>query len=104
MAMRRTLFAFAREDIPIIQAAVRTDVAAALRRRLINQLERNGSEPPIGRDIARWLADLEVGVEEALTQRGAATGTQLAADQTALKTRILARAASEQPHNLTMPC
>jgi hypothetical protein len=103
MAMRRTLFVFAREDIPTIQAAVSTDIAATLRRRLISQLERNGSEPPIGRDIAHWLADLEVGVEEALTERGAATGTQLAADHTALQTRILARTASEQPHNVTTP-
>jgi winged helix DNA-binding protein len=103
MAMRRTLFVFAREDIPMIQAAVSTDVAATLRRRLISQLEHNGSEPPIGRDIARWLADLEAGVEEAITARGAATGAELAAEQTALKTRILAPTASEQPHNVTTP-
>lgn len=103
MAMRRTLFVFAREDIPMIQAAVSTDIAATLRRRLISQLERNGCEPPIERDILQWLADLEVGVERALTERGAATGAQLAADQPALRTRILARAASDRPHNVTTP-
>jgi hypothetical protein len=103
MAMRRTLFVFAREDIPTIQAAVSTDIAATLRRRLISQLERNGSEPPITCDINRWLAELEVRVERALTQRGAATGRQLAADQPALQTRILARTASEQTHNVTTP-
>ena len=65
MAMRRTLFVFAREDIPTIQASVSSDIAATLRRRLISQLERNGTDPPIERDIARWLADLEVGVERA---------------------------------------
>ncbi|MGH2916640.1 MAG: winged helix DNA-binding domain-containing protein [Solirubrobacteraceae bacterium] len=103
MAMRRTLFVFAREDIPMVQAAVSTDIAATLRRRLISQLERNRSEPPIERDTAEWIADLAAGVERALTERGAATGTQLAADQPALRTRILARAASERPHNLTTP-
>ncbi|MGH2868405.1 MAG: winged helix DNA-binding domain-containing protein [Solirubrobacteraceae bacterium] len=103
MAMRRTLFVFAREDIPTIQAAVSTDIAATLRRRLIRQLERNGSQPPIERDIAHWLADLEARVEEALTERGGATGAQLAADQAALQTRILARTASQRPHNVTTP-
>jgi hypothetical protein len=103
MAMRRTLFVFARGDIPMIQAAVSTDIAATLRRRLINQLERNGSEPPIGRDIHGWLADLERGVEDTLSERGAATGAQLASDRPALQTRILARTPSEQPHNVTTP-
>src|ERR1700742_1220864 len=44
LAMRRTLFVFAREEIPMVQAAVSSDVAATLRRRLISQLERNGTE------------------------------------------------------------
>ena len=34
MAMRRTLFLFARADIPVVQAAVRHTVAAMLRRQL----------------------------------------------------------------------
>ncbi|HET6865558.1 MAG TPA: winged helix DNA-binding domain-containing protein [Solirubrobacteraceae bacterium] len=101
MAMRRTLFVFAREDIPIVQAAVSIAIAATLRRRLITQLERNGSEPPIERDIAGWLDELGTGVETVLTRRGAATGTQLAADEPGLRTRILARTASERAHNLT---
>jgi hypothetical protein len=103
MAMRRTLFVFAREEIPTIQAAVSSDVAATLRRRLIRQLERNGTEPPIEGNIAGWLADLEAGVENALSARGVSTGAQLAAEQPALQTRILPRTASEQPHNITTP-
>ena len=103
MAMRRTLFVFAREDVPAIQAAVSTDIAATLRRRLITQLQRNGTEPPIGRHTGRWLADLEAEIEAALITRGAATGAQLAADRPALQTRIAARTASERPHNLTTP-
>jgi hypothetical protein len=101
MAMRRTLFVFAREDIPTVQAAVSTPLAAMLRRRLVRRLQRNGSDPHIDGDIGRWLADLEDRTEEALARRGTATGTQLADDEPALRTRILARAPSDRPQNLT---
>ena len=103
MAMRRTLFVLAREDVPMVQAAVSTEIAATLRRRLIGQLERNGTEPPLGPGPGRWLADLETRAERALARHGAATGAQLAADVPGLQTRILARTASERPHNLTTP-
>ena len=103
MAMRRTLFVFEREDIPMVQAAVSTEIAATLRRRLIGQLERNGTDPPLDHDIGRWLADLETRVEHALARQGAATGVQLAASEPGLQTRIRARTASERPHNLTTP-
>ena len=103
MAMRRTLFVFAREDIPVVQAAVSTEIAATLRRRLIGQLQRNGTEPPLPHDPDRWLVDLETRIEHALARRGTATGAQLAADEPGLRTRILARTASERPHNLTTP-
>jgi hypothetical protein len=69
MAMRRTLFVFARADVPMVQAAVSTPLAAMLRRRLISQLERNGTEPPIDGDVTRWLADVEARVERALQDR-----------------------------------
>ncbi len=101
MAMRRTLFVFPREDIPTVQAAVSTPLAATLRRQLISRLLRNGSDPIIDADIDRWLADLEDRVDQALAQRGRATGAQLADDEPALKTRILARAPSDRPQNLT---
>ena len=101
MAMRRTLFVFAREDIPTVQAAVSTPLAARLRERLIRRLQRNGSDPHIDGDVGRWLAELEDRTEEALARRGTATGTQLADDEPALKTRILARAPSDRPQNLT---
>ncbi|MFZ0088060.1 MAG: winged helix DNA-binding domain-containing protein [Solirubrobacteraceae bacterium] len=101
MAMRRTLFVFAREDIPTVQAAVSTPLAAMLRRRLIRQLQRNGSDPHIDGDVGRWLAELEDRTEAALARRGTATGAQLADDEPALSTRILARAPSDRPQNLT---
>jgi hypothetical protein len=101
MAMRRTLFVFSREDIPTVQAAVSTPLAAMLRRRLIRRLRRNGTDPPIEGDIGRWLAELEDRTEEALARRGTAIGAQLGDDEPALKTRILARAPSDRPQNLT---
>ncbi len=101
MAMRRTLFVFAREDIALVQAAVSTPLAETLRRALISRLLRNGSEPPIEGDISRWIADLEDRVGQALARRGSASGAQLANDEPALRTLILARAPSDRPQNVT---
>ncbi len=101
MAMRRTLFVFPREDVPTVQAAVSTPLAAMLRRRLISQLQRNGSEPVIEGDVPLWLDGLEDRVEQTLARRGTATGAQLADDEPALKTLILAKAPSDRPQNVT---
>lgn len=101
MAMRRTLFVFPREDIPMIQAAVSTPLAAVLRTRLISRLERNGTEPPIDGDVEAWLDDLASRVERALGKRGTATGAQLSTDEPQLRTSILARAPSDRPQNVT---
>lgn len=104
MAMRRTLFVFAREDVPMVQAAVSTPLAAALRRQLIARLERNGSEPPIeGGDIDAWVARVEERVERAMARRGSATGVELRRDEPALATLIPARAPSDRPQRVTAP-
>ncbi|HWE09251.1 MAG TPA: winged helix DNA-binding domain-containing protein [Solirubrobacteraceae bacterium] len=101
MAMRRTLFVFARDDIPTVQAAISTPLATTLRRSLISRLQRNGSEPVIDGDVGRWLAGLEDRVDRSLARRGTATGAQLADDEPALRTLILARAPSDRPQNVT---
>jgi hypothetical protein len=101
MAMRRTLFVLPREDIPMIQAAVSTPLAAVLRTRLISQIERNGTEPPIDGDVEAWLDDLASRVELALRKRGTATGAQLSTDEPQLRTSILVRAPSDRPQNIT---
>lgn len=101
MAMRRTLFLLQRDDVAMVQAAVSTPLAATLRKRLISQLERNGSEPPIEGDVGRWLTRLEDRAARALESRGTATGAQLSADEPALRTAIPARAPSERPINVT---
>jgi hypothetical protein len=70
MAMRRTLFVFARDDIPMIQSAVSTPLAATLRRRLLTLLERNGVEPPVDEELPDWLRATETRVEQAIERRG----------------------------------
>ena len=100
-AMRRTLFVFPRDDIPLVQAAVSTPLAAALRRRLVSLLDRNGTEPRIDGDVGSWLAELERAVEQALARHDAATGAQLSSDVPALRTTILPRAPSDQAQRVT---
>ena len=101
MAMRRTLFVFPREDIPLVQAAVSTPLAATLRKRLISTLERNGAEPPIIGDTASWLDALASRVEHALRSRGEATGAELSTVKRDLRTSIPARAPSDRTQNVT---
>lgn len=103
MAMRRTLFVLARDDVPMVQTGVSTPLAAALRRQLVNRLHRNGIDPPAGEDLAGWLAATEARVERALQRRGSATGAELRADEPALRATIPARTASETPQGLTSP-
>ncbi len=101
MAMRRTLFVFPREDVPLVQAAVSTALAATLRKRLISMLERNGTEPPVAGDIADWLDILAPRVEHALRTRGQATGAELSTDEPLLRTAVRVRAPSDRPQNVT---
>lgn len=103
MAMRRTLFLLPRDDVPVVQAAVSTPVAATLRRQLVAKLERNGSRPPVTGDVREWLRDLEGRVEDAVRVRGAATGAELASDVPALRTVIPPRASSDRPQAVTSP-
>lgn len=103
MAMRRTLFVFPTIDVPTIQAAVSTPLAATLRRQLISRLDRNGSEPAIGAPADEWLDAVGADVDAALQSAGVATGTQLAAAVPALRTTICAGSPSEKPQNVTSP-
>lgn len=101
MAMRRTLFVFDRDDVPTVQAAISTPLAEVLRRRLVGQLERNGTEPTLEGDLGRWLDGVEGQVEEAMRSRGVATGAQLSKDVAALRTVVLPGSPSERPVNVT---
>ncbi len=101
MAMRRTLFVFARDDVPMVQAGVSTPLAATLRRRLVSRLERNGSEPAIEGDVGKWLREVEDRAERALRELGTATGAQLGAAEPGLRTSIAPGAPSERAQNVT---
>lgn len=101
MAMRRTLFLVATSDVPMIQAAVSTPLAAMLRRGLISRLHRNGSEPPVDDDAETWLADLELRVAHVLQALGGATGAQLSTEVPTLRTVIRARAPSDRRQTVT---
>lgn len=101
LAMRRTLFVLARDDVPLVHAAVGTTLARTLRTQLINRLNRASADPPLTEDVPLWLADVGDAAVNALRHRGAATGAQLAADEPRLRTRIQLRSASESSQNLT---
>ncbi|WP_375484777.1 winged helix DNA-binding domain-containing protein [uncultured Jatrophihabitans sp.] len=101
MAMRRTLFVVARDDVPVVHAAAGITVARALRTQLMNRVNRAGTEPAITQDAALWLSDVGDAAVEALRVRGSATGTQLGADEPRLRTTIRPRTPSETAQNLT---
>ncbi|MDX6300362.1 MAG: hypothetical protein QOF53_1576 [Nocardioidaceae bacterium] len=101
LGMRRTLFLVPYPDVPVVQAAASCGVAATLRTRLVNQLERNGTRPPLDDDIPAWVDSLAENVELALRRRGSATGSELSDDEPRLRTTILARAPSDRPQNVT---
>jgi hypothetical protein len=73
LAMRRTLFVFPTELLPVVQAACTDAVLAGERRRLRNDVERQG----IAADGARWLVRAERATLRALAELGSATGAQL---------------------------
>jgi hypothetical protein len=72
-----------------------------LRRRLLAQLDRNGTEPPIDDDPTNWLTDLEDRVERTIIRLGSATGAQVSAEVPELATTINATTASERPQCVT---
>ena len=72
LAMRRTLFVFPTELVPVVQAACTNGVLAVERKRLVKDVEQGG----IAADGTRWLAEAERATLRALA-RGDATGAEL---------------------------
>ncbi|KHL04183.1 winged helix DNA-binding domain-containing protein [Sinomonas humi] len=103
MAMRRTLFLFPTQDVPIIQAAVSSALALTLHRQLESRIRRNGTDPPLGADIEEWLDGVGSRVRESLGRLGSATGAQLGAEVPELRTTIRPGSRSERAQNLTSP-
>jgi hypothetical protein len=83
LAMRRTLFVFPTELLPVVQAACTNAVLAAERKRLVRDVEQHG----IAADGARWLAKAERATLEALAH-GAATGAELSKAVPELRAKI----------------
>jgi hypothetical protein len=85
LGMRRTMFVVPGPLLPVIEASTMGRVAASQRRLLVKHLAENGVP-----DAAKWLADVEEGTLDALRARGgAATATELAADEPRLRTTLL---------------
>jgi hypothetical protein len=103
MAMRRTLFVFPTEDVPEVQAAVSTPLAATLHRQILGRIARNGTDPAIDSEPGAWLKEVESAVEDALLNGGPATGAQLASSVPALRTSIHPGSPSQVEQNLTSP-
>jgi hypothetical protein len=89
LAMRRTLFVVPLETVPVLHHAASLDVAANIRRTLLKQLRTLPTDPELPTDLEGWLADVERGVEKALTALGVASGAQLARAEPRLQTAIL---------------
>jgi hypothetical protein len=73
LAMRRTLFVFPRETMPLAQAGAADRVADTERRRLIRDVEKAG----LRRDGGRWLSKASAQVLAALSDGREATSTEL---------------------------
>lgn len=84
LAMRRTLFGVAIEDVAVVQAAASDAVAAVQRKRLAAEVEAAG----VARDGARWLADVGAKAVAAVEELGEATAAQLGAAVPELGTRL----------------
>jgi hypothetical protein len=84
LGMRRTVFVVPRDSVPVIQAACTDAVAAVNRRRLGRLLVDSG----ITEQADTWLAEVGAQTLAALARRGAATGTELAADVPLLRTQV----------------
>jgi hypothetical protein len=82
LGMRRTMFVVGSGLVPVIQEACTRDVAARLRKGLVQALAEAGK-------TAEWLSEVEDSVVAALAARGAATAAELAADEPRLRTELL---------------
>ncbi|MGU3434993.1 winged helix DNA-binding domain-containing protein [Actinomycetes bacterium M1A6_2h] len=88
MAMRRTMFVIATDDVPLVHAAASVGVARTMRARLKTQVTKLPTEPVVD-DVDTWLAELERETLEALRNAGTATGAELSAAVPGLRTALL---------------
>lgn len=87
LAMRRTMFVVRRERVPVVHAAASAAVGRRLRARLLAELGRLPTDPPVD-DPEAFLARAEAGVHAALAE-GPLDGAALAARVPELRTAFL---------------
>jgi len=85
LGMRRTMFVIPAGLAPTVQAACTDEIAARLRRQLVQHLGHAG----IAADPAGWLKEVGEAAVRALTTRGTATGAELAQDEPRLRTQLV---------------
>ncbi len=76
MAMRRTVFVFPREILPVVQAGASARVAAAQRRQVVKDVEKAG----LHGDGEQWLDEVSGHVLQALSGGREATSSELRAE------------------------
>jgi winged helix DNA-binding protein len=88
LGMRRTVFVVPVALAPVIQAACTDQIAERLRRQLTQVVQQAGIAP----DAASWLKEVGEATVGVLAARGSATGAELAAAESRLRTQIVAAA------------
>lgn len=88
MAMRRTLFVLAHDDVPTVHAAASLGVARTMRSTLRKQVAKGPTDPVID-DVDAWLAAVEEDTEQALRAAETATGAELSNAVPLLRTAFL---------------
>ncbi len=88
MAMRRTMFVVAHDDVPTVHAAASLGVARTMRARLLKQVKAGPTEPVVD-DVDAWIVAVERATEAALRDAGTATGAELSNAVPQLKTAFL---------------
>ena len=85
LGMRRTLFLFRTEIVPIVQAACTDAIAATMRKRVITFVEEGG----IASDGAGWLRKTEKATLKTLEELGEAAGAELSKHVPALREKFV---------------
>jgi hypothetical protein len=88
LGMRRTVFVVPAALAPVIQAACTDQIAERLRRQLTQVVQQAGIAP----DAASWLKEVGEATVGVLAARGSATGAELGAAESRLRTQIVAAA------------
>ncbi|HEV3233536.1 MAG TPA: winged helix DNA-binding domain-containing protein [Candidatus Dormibacteraeota bacterium] len=85
LGMRRTLFVFPTEMVPVAQAACTRAIAVQMRRRYEGFIKPTG----VAKDIGKWLRDVEASTLAAVRARGEASASELSRDEPRLRQKVM---------------